>query len=154
MRFLAILASATVLVTLAVVSVTAQSQAPQYAPPVPGAPPAPAETISKEVEGTVKKVDPAAKSVEVSSGLLRGATMSVTDETKITVQGKEGSLADIREGAKVKASYESRGGKNVAKSIEVTAAADQERSPARPAPGVFPGGTPPGTPPTPQPKTP
>lgn len=152
MRFLAILASAAVLVTLAVVSVTAQSQAPQYAPPVPGAPPVPAETISKKVEGTVKKIDPAAKSVQVSSGLLGigGATMSVTDETKITVQGKEGSLADIREGAKVKASYESRDGKNVATSIEVTAAADQERSPARPAPGVFPGGT---TPPMP-PKTP
>lgn len=35
--------------------------------------------------------------------------------------GKEGSIADIHEGAKVKASYESRDGKNVAKSIDVIA---------------------------------
>jgi Cu/Ag efflux protein CusF len=148
MRCLAVLAMATAIVTLAVGPVTAQSQAPQYAPPVPGAPPVPAETISKKVEGTVTKVDPAAKSVRVSSGPLgvAGATMSVTDETKITLQGKKGSIADLREGAKVKASYESRGGKNVAKSIEVMAAEEKKSSPARPAPG-----TSPETPP--QPKT-
>jgi Cu/Ag efflux protein CusF len=149
MRFLTVLASAVAIVTLVVGSVTAQTQAPSYAPPVPGAPPVPAETISKEVEGTVKKVDPAAKSVQIASGPLGvlGATMSVTDETKITVQGKEGSIADIHEGAKVKASYESRGGKNVAKSIEVMAAEEKSSSPARPAPGVPPVGA------TPQPKT-
>jgi Cu/Ag efflux protein CusF len=124
MRVSVILASVAAILTLVVGSVTAQTQAPGYAPPVPGGPPVPAETISKDVEGTVKKVDPAAKSVQISSGLLGllGATMAVTDETKITVEGKEGSIADIREGAKVKASYESRGGKNVAKSIEVMAA--------------------------------
>jgi hypothetical protein len=156
MRFLTVLAAAAAILTLVVVgSVTAQTQAPHKAPPVPGAPPVPAETIVKDVEGTVKKVDPAGKSVQVSSGLLGllGATMEVTDETKISVQGKEGSIADIREGAKVKASYESRGGKNVAKSIEVMAAEEKESSPARPAPGVLPGGTPPGTSPSPQPKT-
>jgi Cu/Ag efflux protein CusF len=155
MRFLTVLISAAAILTLVVGSVTAQTQAPSVSPPVPGAPPASPETIIKEVEGTVKKVDPAAKSVQVSSGLLGllGATMSVTDETKISVQGKEGSIADIREGAKVKASYESRDGKNMAKSIEVMAAEENAGSPARPATGVFPGGTPPGTPPLPAPKT-
>jgi Cu/Ag efflux protein CusF len=156
MRVLAILVAAAAIVTLGVGSATAQSQAPQYAPPVPGAPPVPAETLSKNVEGTVKKVDSAAKSVQVSSGLLGlgGATMSVTEETKITVQGKEGSFADIREGAKVKAAYESRGGKNVAKSIEVMAAEEKKNSAGRPGPGVSPPmGTIPGTSPS-QPKTP
>jgi Cu/Ag efflux protein CusF len=124
MRFLTGLAAAAAILTLVVGSVTAQTQAPSAAPPVPGAPPVPAETIMKKVEGTVKKVDPAAKSVQISSGLLGllGATMEVTDETKINVQGKEGSITDIREGAKVRASYESRGGKNVVTSIEVMAA--------------------------------
>jgi hypothetical protein len=53
-------------------------------------------------------VDPATKSVQVSAGLLGlfGATLEVSDETKINVEGKNGSLTDIREGAKVKASYE------------------------------------------------
>jgi Cu/Ag efflux protein CusF len=99
MRFLVVLASAAAIVTLVVGPVTAQTQAPYKAPPVPGAPPVPAETIAKDVEGTVKKVDPAAKSVQISSGPLGvlGATMAVTDETKITVQGKQGSIADLRE---------------------------------------------------------
>jgi Cu/Ag efflux protein CusF len=114
----------------------------------------------KEVEGTVKKVDPAARSVQVSSGLLGifGATLEVTDQTKINVQGKDGSLADIREGAKVKASYESRDGKNVAKSIDVMAAEEKDKAvaPVRPAaPGApSPGATPPSaTQPGSQPKT-
>ncbi len=158
MRFLMVLALATAIVTLVVGPVTAQTQRPQVAPPVPGEPAAAApEKATKEVQGTVKKVDPAAKSVQVSSGPVGvlGATLNVTDETKISVQGKEGSIADIREGAKVKASYETRDGKNMAKSIEVMAAEEKkESSPERPATGVFPGGTPPGTPPLPQPKTP
>ena len=65
----------------------------------------------------------------------------------------------IREGAKVKASYESRDGKNVAKSIDVMAAEDKDKSaaPARPAaPGSSStGATPPSaTQPSSQPKTP
>ena len=92
-------------------------------------------------------MDPATKSVQVSSGLLGifGATLEVTDETKINVQGKDGSLADIREGARVKASYESRDGKNVAKSIDVMAAEEKPQAAPRPAaPGApAPGATPP-----------
>ncbi|HEV8674575.1 MAG TPA: hypothetical protein VGX21_11050, partial [Methylomirabilota bacterium] len=103
--------------------VLAQTQAPPPSRPAPAGPPAaaPEKPTTKEVQGTVKKVDAAARSVQVSSGLLGifGATLEVTDETKINVQGKEGAITDIREGAKVKASYESRDGKNVAKSIDV-----------------------------------
>jgi hypothetical protein len=70
MRVSVILALAGAMVMLVVGTVTAQTQAPSYAPPVPGAPPVPSETITKNVEGTVQKVDPAAKSVRVSSGPL------------------------------------------------------------------------------------
>ena len=151
MRMLMALASFVAVLALVVAPVLAQTQAP--APPGSPARPAPGagvgagaaapEKVAREVEGTVKRVDPGAKSVQVSAGLLGlfGATLEVTDETKINVGGKDGSLMDIREGAKVKASYESRDGKNVAKSIDVMPGEEKASSPARPA---SPGATPPG----------
>lgn len=150
--FLTIFTAVAALLTLVIAPAMAQQQpSPAPARPAPGAPviPAPQET-TKEVEGTVKKVDPGTKSVQVSSGLLGlfGATLELTDETRIQVEGKQGSLADIREGAKVKASYETRDGKNVAKAIEVLPAEPKEPAPARPAP---PAGAP--APPAGQPKT-
>jgi hypothetical protein len=92
--------------------------------PPPGATtPAPAPELPKEkqVEGTVSKVDPLAKTIGVSSGFfgLLGATVRVADDTQIRIMGQPGTLADIKEGARVKASYEVRDGKNLAKSIEV-----------------------------------
>jgi hypothetical protein len=138
MRYLTVLASLLAVLSLVMAPVMAQAQAqtPPPAPaPAPGAPARPAPATPgvekpKEVEGTVKKVDPAARSVQVSSGLLGlfGATLEVTDETKISVQGRDGSLTDLREGAKVKAAYESRDGKNVAKTIEVMPSEDKPRT--------------------------
>jgi Cu/Ag efflux protein CusF len=160
MRFMTAVASIAALLALVVAPALAQTQSPTPPPPSSTTRPAPMPEKAKEVEGTVKKVDPATKSVQVSSGLLGifGATLEVTDETKINVQGKDGSLADIREGAKVKASYESRDGKNVAKSIDVMAADEKDKSaaPARPAAPGAPssGATPPSaTQPSSQPKT-
>ena len=167
MRVVRVLFSIAAICALAAAPVMAQTQAP--APPPAKPAPAPAEKApvekAKEVEGTVKKVDPAKKSVQVSSGLLGlfGATVEVTDATRINVEGKEGSLADIREGSKVKAAYESRDGKNVATSIDVMPA--EEKAPARtggtsgstaPAPSTSSGSSmPPSTSPsTGQPKTP
>jgi Cu/Ag efflux protein CusF len=137
------------LLTLIIAPAMAQQQpSPAPARPAPGAP-ATQET-TKEVEGTVKKVDPGTKSVQISAGLLGifGATLELTEETRIRVEGKQGSLADIREGAKVKASYETRDGKNVAKAMDVLPAESKEQPPARPAP---PAGTP--APPAGQPRT-
>ncbi len=168
-RFLTVLAASAASLALVVAPVMAQTQTPtpRPAPGAPGAAPAPGveKPSMKEVEGTVKKVDPAAKSVQVSSGLLGlfGATLEVTDDTKIQVQGKEGaSLADIQEGAKVKASYESRDGKNLAKRIEVMPAEEKTSSPAgSPARPLPPAGSPSpapsgssAPPPAGQPKTP
>ena len=150
MRFLTAVASIVALLALVVAPVLAQTQSP--APPSATPRPAPEKAMpekAKEVEGTVKKVDPATKSVQVSSGLLGifGATLEITDQTKINVQGKDGALSDIREGAKVKASYESRDGKNLAKSIDVMPAEEKDKAvaPVRPpAPGApSPGATPP-----------
>lgn len=74
-----------------------------------------------QVEGTVKKVDPGAQTVDISSGLfgLMGRRLEVNDRTTIQSDGRQATLADIREGTKVKASYEAQDGKNVATAIEV-----------------------------------
>ena len=90
------------------------------------------------MDGPVKQVDPLGKTVSV--GWLFGlfsTTLEVTEDTRIAVEGATGSLQDIREGDVVKAAYEARDGKNIAKSIEVTeaeprrgASAPPQRAPA------------------------
>ena len=168
LKFLAAEALLVVLVALPALAQTAPSPLPPPAPASPGAPgpsgpaaPTPeGQAKEKQVEGPVKKVDPAAKTVQVGwfLGLLR-TTLEVTDDTQIHSEGMKGSFADIREGANVKAFYEVRNGKNVAKWIEVTPPPGKERvatptdSPGRPAaPMESPGGAFP--PPAAKPQTP
>ena len=69
----------------------------------------------------MKNVDPGAGTLQVSYGPLGlfRRTMEVTDRTVIRVDGREATLADIREGEKVKASYERHDTKNVATRVEV-----------------------------------
>jgi Cu/Ag efflux protein CusF len=73
------------------------------------------------LEGTVKKVDPAARTVEVSVGKLGlwDKTLELTNRTQIETEGQRATLADIAEGVKVKASYETRAGKNFATHIDL-----------------------------------
>ncbi|HEV8458234.1 MAG TPA: hypothetical protein VGR44_08060 [Methylomirabilota bacterium] len=109
--------------------------AQQY--PTPGAGgPAGSPNLSRPVvntplEGKVRKVDPGARTVQVSSGLLGlfGRTLEVTSDTQIQVEGKQATLADIHEGAKVKASYETREGKNIATRLEVMPAPEPAKAP-------------------------
>ncbi|HSD50548.1 MAG TPA: hypothetical protein VLG48_03995 [Candidatus Methylomirabilis sp.] len=74
----------------------------------------------EKVIGSVQKVDPAAKTIQVEwlPGLFR-TTLDVTGDTQIAVDGTKASLSDIQEGDRVKAAYEALDGKNIAKSIEV-----------------------------------
>jgi hypothetical protein len=94
--------------------------------PVPRPDPRPQQQdpVARDLTGTVKKVDPAGRTVHVSSGRLGifSTTLMVTDDTRIQVQGRDGALTDIQEGANVKASYEIRDGRSVAKSLDVTLA--------------------------------
>ena len=73
------------------------------------------------LEGTVKSVDPTTGTVQVSTGLfgLFGKTLKLSEDTEVQVDGKLGSLTEIREGAKVRVAYEVRDGKNVATHIEL-----------------------------------
>lgn len=113
---------------------TAMAQAQQPTSPLPGAPPAEKMSVGM-LEGSVEKVDPNAGTIHVSSGQLgvRGQTIEVTDWTQIQVEGRQGTLSDIREGATVKAAYESHEGKNVATRIDVVRAQNSEigRPPAK-----------------------
>jgi Cu/Ag efflux protein CusF len=113
-------------------SVMAQAQ--QSTSPLAGAPPADKMNVGM-LEGSVEKVDPNAGTIHVSSrplGVL-GQTIEVTDWTQIQVEGRQGTLSDIREGATVKAAYESYEGKNVATRIDVMPAQNGEsgRPPAK-----------------------
>src|SRR5262249_52546038 len=114
-------------------AVMAQTQRPM-SPPGGATAPAPAPPADKAstgmVEGVVKKVEPGAGNLEVSAGPLGilGKPLEVTDSTQILVQGRQATLADVREGARVKASYENRDGKNVATQINVMLAPDSETS--------------------------
>lgn len=104
----------------------------QTSPSIPGAPPppsgappaakAPAEKpTTGMLEGAVKKVDPGAGELQVSSGPMGifHKTLEVSNSTDIQMNGQKGTLADLREGENIKASYESRDGKNFATRIEV-----------------------------------
>jgi hypothetical protein len=104
----------------------------------------------KDVDGRVRAIDRQTKALRVGSTRGLGDTMlQVTDNTQIRVEGREGSLAEVREGARVKASYEDRYGINVARSIEVMPAEGRGHpdspgaSPARPdSPSGGPAGQP------------
>jgi len=102
----------------------AWAQVPQ---PVPTPAPAPnrpmtqtAPPVTGMVEGTVKKVDPSSGTLRISSGLfgLFGKTLQVGPDTRISVDGRDSTLAEVREGTKVTASYETRNGRTVATRIE------------------------------------
>jgi Cu/Ag efflux protein CusF len=112
-----------------------RAHAQQSMPGVKAPAPSQAET---SVEGTVKKVNPAERTIEVSTGLLGlwGKTLEVTDGTQIQDQGRQATLADIHEGAKVKASYETRSGKSIATRIDLVPPPMTKESPGPPRPRV------------------
>jgi hypothetical protein len=88
--------------------------------PVPS-PGASRPRVEQVIDGPVKDVDPVAKTVDVGWFLgLFSTTLEMTNDTRIAVDGANGSLDMIREGDRVKASYEAKEGKNIAKAIDVS----------------------------------
>ena len=117
-----LLMASSMVVLVAAGSVWAQAQMPMPKPTPPIAPAQPISPAAGSVEGMVKKVDLTEGTVRVATGwfgLIR-RTLSVTSDTRVQVDGRQGTLMDVSEGAEVKASYEVRDGKNVATHIDVT----------------------------------
>lgn len=99
----------------------ARSQAPS--PPNIGQAPARApEDHIRELRGTVQAVDRETKVLRVThdAGNVPETTLLMSDDTEVQVQGRPGSLADIQRGTRIRASYQSRYGLNLARSIEIT----------------------------------
>ncbi len=71
--------------------------------------------VAGEMEGTIQSIDTASKEVVLDNG----SKIVVDDGTTIMLEGKEAKLEDLKEGAKAKASFEEKDGKNVAEKIEV-----------------------------------
>ena len=97
--------------------------------PAPGNPRDPAtmperSATAEILEGSVKKVDPGAGTLEMSDSApgATNRTLAIVAETLIAVDGRPGTLADLQEGTKVKAAYVPRDGKDVVILIEVVPA--------------------------------
>ena len=71
------------------------------------------------IEGTVKKINPAARTIEVSTGGHWEKTLELTNGTQIRDEGRAATLNDIQEGVRVKASYETLLGKSFATRIDL-----------------------------------
>jgi len=69
-----------------------------------------------EMEGKIQSIDPTNKQLSLDNG----ATLVWEEAIQITIEGKEGKLEDLKEGAKVKAGYEEKDGKNMVKTLEVS----------------------------------
>jgi len=65
-----------------------------------------------EIEGKVQSVDQSGKEMILEDG----TKLAWDDSTSVTM----GKLEELKEGAKVKASYEEKDGKNVVSSLEVS----------------------------------
>ena len=68
-----------------------------------------------EMEGKIRSVDTASKEIVLEDG----GRLAWDEKTTISAEGKEGRLEDLKEGAKVKATYAEKDGKNVANRLEV-----------------------------------
>ena len=120
---------------LALGTLPAAAQAPATpadspaAVPAPGNPTDSAEKVASSgkaevLEGSVKKVDPGAGTLEMGDTTpgATSRTLAIVAETMIAVDGRPGTLADLQEGTKVKAAYVPRDGKDIVILIEVVPA--------------------------------
>jgi biopolymer transport protein ExbD len=73
------------------------------------------------LEGTIKKVDGDKSTLVVTDKDKKDVTVTVIKDAKITLDGKEAKLADLKEGQSVKVTHED----NKASAVEAKAAKDK-----------------------------
>jgi hypothetical protein len=93
---------------------------PAATPVTPTAPPVEPDRLL-EVDGAVQAIDRRVEWVRVSGGATGPGTTTLqfTDATQVVIEGRPGSLEDVREGDRVKAAYEDRHGIRLAHRVEV-----------------------------------
>ena len=72
--------------------------------------------IAAESLGKIEAINPITKKVLLDNG----SALAVDQDTKIMVEGKEGSLKDLKAGDEVRASFREEDGKNVATILDVS----------------------------------
>ncbi len=92
----------------------------------------PPSDVTTSIEGTVKKVNPAKRRIEVSTGSSGHweKTLELTNGTQIRDEGRAATMDDIQEGVKVKASYETLLGKSFATRIDLIPAPPPKEFPS------------------------
>lgn len=120
-RAIAIIVSVLFVLSVAGLSFAAEKAAPaeKKAAPAKAEKKAPAKV--KQVTGEVAAVDAAAKTLTVK-GKKGDVALMADDKTTVKVGKEKKALADVKAGDKVTAKYAEMDGKNVAKSIVVSAA--------------------------------
>jgi hypothetical protein len=78
------------------------------------------EVKTKSVQGTLQKVDN--NQIKVKAEGQEAVAAQINAQTKILVDGKEGSLTDLKAGQRVTCVYVTREGANVCLSVETAAA--------------------------------
>jgi Cu/Ag efflux protein CusF len=73
--------------------------------------------LAGETMGKIQAINPMTQEVLLDNG----SNLAVDQDTKIMVEGKEGTLEDLKEGDQVKASFQEKDGKNLAIILDVSA---------------------------------
>ena len=120
---------------LFILSVTGLSFAvEEKKPAVPAEKKAVKKSATKQVTGEVVAVDATAMTLTVK-GKKGEVALSAGDKTTVMMGKEKKALADVKVGDKVKAKYTVKDGKNVAKSVALTAApAKKQAKPAEAKP--------------------
>ncbi len=71
--------------------------------------------VAAETQGTLQVVSPVAGQIVFDNGSM----LAVNEDTEIWVEDRQGSLADLQPGERIKATYDSEGDQNVASRIDV-----------------------------------
>ena len=72
--------------------------------------------MAAEMEGKIQTIDKDSMELVLDDG----TTLICDDSTNIMMGGKSAKLEDLKEGAKVKANYEEKDGKNVVTMLELS----------------------------------
>jgi hypothetical protein len=71
--------------------------------------------MAGQVEGRIEAVNPVSKEILLDTGVA----LATNELTTIVVDGQPSGFQSVKEGAKVRASYEEKDGKNVATALEI-----------------------------------